>query len=124
MYDRVLRFCVPIPIFLSLNILLLLYSVAVIEVVVAAAAVAPFVSIFSFVVAVCSGCSGVVDADVGSALVANFSIHSLLSGYMCELWYSKGSFLFCNTSLKVKVLKLLRKYSNALLLLCYCTTLG
>ena len=32
-------------------------------------------------------------------------------------------FLFFNTSLKVKVLKLLLKYSNALLLLRYCTTL-
>src|SRR6218665_1077404 len=32
-------------------------------------------------------------------------------------------FPFFNTSLKVKVLKLLLKYSNALLLLRYCTTL-
>src|SRR6218665_1555580 len=33
-------------------------------------------------------------------------------------------FSFFNTSLKVKVLKLLLKYSNALLLLGYCTTLA
>jgi len=33
-------------------------------------------------------------------------------------------FPFLNTSLKVKVLKLLLKYSNALLLLRYCTTLA
>src|SRR6218665_567622 len=33
-------------------------------------------------------------------------------------------FPFFSTSLKVKVLKLLLKYNNALLLLRYCTTLG
>src|SRR6218665_2260733 len=38
-------------------------------------------------------------------------------------WLKVKVFPFLNTSLKVKVLKLLLKYSNVLLLLRYCTTL-